>query len=213
MPDFGGAIFTVVAWAVLGLIVAIPVMQILRGWAEGTVDPLMGVALVGTILTLLALTWQTAGTLWMLLFVGLLLATCAAGPFLTVYLDRRAHREMRHEDIEKYRRAIELDPDNASAHAFLGDAFMQSKTYAAAIAQYERAVALSQEHAARSGNAVEHGNPALETWKRKLQKARDAQAGVEHATRLIVCTCGQENSHERKKCERCGARLQIGFGK
>ena len=92
MPDLSSAGLPIL-WAVLGLIVAIPVSQILRGWAEGTIDPLMGIVMVISIMTLIALTWQTQGTIWMLLFVALLLAVCALGPFLTIYLDHRANRD------------------------------------------------------------------------------------------------------------------------
>jgi tetratricopeptide (TPR) repeat protein len=147
-------------WAILGLIVAIPITQILRGWAEGTIDPLMGIALVIAIMTLLALTWQTQGTFWMLLFVGLLLFVCAAGPFLTIYLDRRANRDMRDEDIERCRVALERDPHNAGAHFFLAEALMKKGSFTAAIAQYEAAMAL---------------NPENRKWQFRLNDARAAE--------------------------------------
>jgi cytochrome c-type biogenesis protein CcmH/NrfG len=110
-------------------------------------------------MTLLVLVWQTQGTAWMLAFVGLLLFVCAAGPFLTIYLDRRANRDMRDEDIDKCRAALELDPHNASAHFFLAEALMKKGSFTAAVAQYEAALALSPEN---------------RKWQFRLEDARTA---------------------------------------
>lgn len=170
MPDFGSAFTLALGWAVLGLIVAIPVSQILRAWAEGTIDPLMGIALVIAILSLIAMSWKTQGTFWMLLFVGLLLFVCAAGPFLSTYLEWSAHREMRDEDIEKCRAAIEHDPNNASAHAFLADALMKKRSYTAAAAQYQAAIEL---------------NPEVRSWRFRLDEARAAMEKQETKARKL----------------------------
>ena len=192
---FGGAI----GMLILGLIVAIPVMAILRAWlVDGTLDFGIAMFAIVMLLSLLGLTWSSQGTVWMLVFVVLLLSACIALPFLGSLLNARSLKALDSEDITKYRRAIEHDPDNASAYAFLGDALMKRGSFVAAIAQYERAMEL---------------NPRFESCKHKLDRARQAADGVQYETRLIVCeSCRTENSTGNKTCTRCGAQLQMGFG-
>ncbi|HEX8235317.1 MAG TPA: hypothetical protein VF600_05130 [Abditibacteriaceae bacterium] len=191
---FGGAI----GMLILGLVVAIPVMAIIKAWlVDGTLDFGMAILALVTLFVLLGLIWSSQGTIWMLVFVVLLLGACIALPFLGGLLNTRSMKALDDEDITKYRRVIEHDPDNASAYAFLGDALMKRGSYVAAISQYERAMDL---------------NPRFESCKHKLERARQAADGVQYETRLIVCeSCKAENPTSSKTCVRCGATLQMGF--
>jgi ribosomal protein L40E len=191
---FGGAI----GMLILGLVAAIPVMMILRAWlVEGTLDFGMAMFSIVMLLALLGLTWNSQGTVWMLVFVVLLLGACIALPFLGGMLNARSMKVLEDEDITKYRRAIEHDPDNASAYAFLGDALMKRGSYVAAISQYERAMDL---------------NPRFESCKHKLERARQAADGMQYETRVIVCeNCKADNPASNKNCARCGTTLQMGF--
>jgi hypothetical protein len=192
---FGGAI----GMLILGLVVAIPVMAIIKAWlVDGTLDFGMAMLALVTLFALLGLIWSSQGTVWMLVFVVILLGACIGMPFLGGLLNARSLKALDNEDITKYRRAIEHDPDNASAYAFLGDALMKRGSYVAAIAQYERAMEL---------------NPRFESCKHKLARARQAADGVQYEARLIVCEgCRAENFISSKTCVRCGAPLQMGFG-
>ncbi len=185
---------------VVGIMVAIPISMILRAWlVDGTVEAHFAVLGIGLVLGMIGVTWAAQGTEWMLLCVALLMGGCIALPLLGARGNTVAMRRMKDQDLAKYRNAIAVDPNNASAHAFLADALMESKQYGEAVAEYETAVALS---------------PRNETWHRKLKRALQEQAGQKIQTRLLVCSrCGKESATSAQSCARCGETLQMGFGR
>lgn len=201
----GNAFLTVGLWTITGMLVSIPVLMILKACiVDGTLDAGPAFMAILVILTLVGGVWSnTQSTGMMLLCVVLLLGGCVAAPLLGLRGGKRAMQAMDDEDISKYRRAIEMDPNNAGAHVFLGDALMKRGSYVAAVAQYEAAISINPRS----------DHPHAESWNYKLRKAREAGAGIEVATRLIVCTCGAESPVSAKTCGRCGATLQMSFFK
>ena len=159
MPDTGTAFTMAFGFAILGLIAAIPILQILRAWSEGTIDGLGAIGVVLVIFTLFAAVWQTAGTIAMLLFVALLLLICIGGPIWWTITNKKENADFRDGKIEKCREALERDPDNSSAHAFLGDALMEKKSFIAAVVQYEEAIKIA---------------PNDRRWQTKLKTAQAA---------------------------------------
>lgn len=162
MGAYGTAIFGGVGMAILGLVVSIPILMIIKSWlVDGTLDAAVACGMIGAVLCLFGATWAAQGTFWMLVFVALLIGGCIFIPIWCTRQEKIDFKELRDDDMDRYRRAIEFDPQNASAYVFLGDALMERGSCIAAIAQYERALALKPDNGA---------------WKRKLRNAREAEA-------------------------------------
>lgn len=172
MPGTETAFTMAFGFAILGLIVAIPVTQVLRAWSEGTIDGLGAIGVVLVIFTLFAAVWQTAGTVAMLFFVALLLLICIAGPIWWTITNKREHADLRDGKIDKCREALERDPTNSSAHAFLGDALMEKKSFIAAVVQYEEAIRLAPNDR-RWQTKLKNAQAALE--EKQLKEARKAK--------------------------------------
>lgn len=196
----GNAFGAAIGMLILGLVVAIPISMIMRAWlVDGTLEAHFAVGAIGLVLSMVGVTWAAQGTGWMLLCVALLAVGCIAMPLVGARLNTNSLRRLKNDDLAKYRNAIAIDANNASAHAFLADALMESKQYGEAIAEYETAIAL---------------NPRAEAWQRKLQRAVQEQAGQKVQTRLLVCPrCGAESATSAKSCARCGEALQMGFAR
>ncbi len=192
--DAGLAFGAALAMALVGMIVAIPISMILRAWlVDGTLEAHFALAALGLVMGLVGVTWAAQGTGWALFCVAMLIGGCVVLPLLGARMNSNAMRGMKEDDLAKYRNAISIDPNNASAHAFLADALMESKQYGEAIAEYETAIALS---------------PRYETWHRKLRRAMQAQSGYTAPTRLRPCrNCGLEATPKQKNCARCQTRI------
>jgi len=80
------------------------------------------------------------------IYCTFILSLIAVAPRLTSRQYQRAHEQMAEEDISKYQRLIERDPNHAAAHAALGDAYMTCARYDEAIAEFERALDLDPQH-------------------------------------------------------------------
>jgi tetratricopeptide (TPR) repeat protein len=198
MVDGGNPFFMTGSWVILGLLIAIPILAIIRAClVDGTLE--FGFAFAGImgILCLLGLAWQSQGSGLMLLWVALLLVVCLGVPLLGTVQSKRHMRQIDNEDIAKYRAAIDRDPNNASAYVFLGDALLKRGSYTAAIAQYERAMSISERF------------PQLQ---RKIDRLKKLEAGEVPSTRVIVCPqCQLENDGAVKNCTRCGEVLNMSF--
>jgi tetratricopeptide (TPR) repeat protein len=76
----------------------------------------------------------------------LILLLIGISPRLMGRLHLQADQRMAEEDISKYQRLIERDPNHAAAHAALADALMVFLRYDEAIAEYERAIELAPQY-------------------------------------------------------------------
>ncbi|MCS6861640.1 MAG: tetratricopeptide repeat protein [Abditibacteriales bacterium] len=196
MLDSVFAIGLLLVLVVVGM--TVPFLMILHAWiVEESLNTGLALAALGALLIFPFVIWQTQGTIWMFLGVAGMVAGCAALPYLSAQRDKCLLNRLREEDIAKYRRAIEFDPKNAAAHAFLADAYMESGLYDEAIEAYQKAIELDPHHT------------RPERWK--LQKAIDAKQGKTRP-RLLVCdACQGETPHGNRVCAHCGATLRMGF--
>ena len=120
----------------------------------------------------------------------LLLQVCLYG--MTVYLGRlssqRAMERMDLEDIEKYKQAIEFDPNNVAAHAYLADSYRKMGYYDYAIAEYQAALRL---------------DPSQQAEQHKLEAAISLRERL--GSRQMACPfCGQPRPDVAKFCLGCG---------
>lgn len=178
--------------------VAVPVLATLRAWlVDGTLGggPALG------IMAALALgafaVWHGQGTLWMVLYVGGLVAGSAALPRLSGQMNKRALRELTHGSIARYQAALARDPRNAAAHAYLADAYMECGRIEEAITAYRSAIALDPDHT------------RLE--QSKLRKAVEQFDHRERPSILVCDRCHGETPASRKACAHCGATLRMSF--
>lgn len=197
--DFGTAFGGAIAMLVIGMLLSIPISMIIKAWlVDGTLE--FGYAALGIIslMVLFGLTWTSQGTPAMLFFLMLLLGASFGLPIMGSRLHKTAQKQLDDGDIQKFRSAIERDPKNASAYAFLGDALLKRGSVVAAQAQYERAVELA---------------PQAEAWQRKLrdvrmQAERQALGTSAPPTRILVCeNCRADNDAALSHCARCNALL------
>jgi hypothetical protein len=72
-----------------------------------------------------------------------LVVACALIEPLGNSANKRALKRMNEEDIEKFKRAIEFDPNNSAAHRFLADIYFNENRYDEAIAEYKAAIKLN----------------------------------------------------------------------
>lgn len=197
--DYGTAFGGAIAMLVIGMLLSIPVSMMIKAWlVDGTLEGGFAIGGILTLLVLFGLTWTAKGTPMMLVFLMALLAVSFGLPVFGTRLHKQAQKQLDDGDIQKFRAAIERDPQNASAYAFLGDALMKRGSFIAAQAQYEKAVQLA---------------PQAEAWQRKL---RDARMEVERQTlgtsapptRILVCTnCRADNDAALSHCSRCNTLL------
>jgi len=80
------------------------------------------------------------------IYCALLLLLIGISPRLTDRIHRKADVQMAEEDIAKYQRLLERDPNHAAAHAALGDACMTCARYDEAISEFERALELDPQN-------------------------------------------------------------------
>ncbi len=102
--------------------------------------------------------------------------------------ERQLLHQMRLEEEQRYKAAIERDPHNAAAWSALGDLYLELRRYDNAIACYERAVQLM---------------PTDPAEKRKLHRARQLKQEAE--TKGSVCPqCKATVSAFTVQCPSCG---------
>jgi tetratricopeptide (TPR) repeat protein len=197
--DVGSAFPMALGMAIVGMLLSIPVGLIIKAWlVDGTLEGGFALGAILILMILFGLTWTSQGSGMMLLFLFLLLTASFGLPILGSRWEKKAQKQLDDGDIQKFRAAIERDPKNASAYAFLGDALIKRGSYVAAQAQYEKAVELA---------------PQAEAWQRKL---RDVRMQVERQTlgtsgpsmRVLVCTnCRADNDAALSRCARCNTPL------
>ena len=132
----------------------------------------------------------------------------AAGVALRGALIRHNFQELdrlRNEEIGRYLAAVERDPKNASAHAFLGEKYLEDGLVGRSIQEYRTAIGLSPQ------------GPFATKWKRQLKEALRMQEYLEAGQPVPgfhsfqVCDhCHVDVDAAAKKCPHCGTELQVG---
>ena len=102
--------------------------------------------------------------------------------------ERRLDKSLDEEEIARYQRVLEVEPENALAHSLLGDTYRRMGKLEMATAEYEAAVRL---------------NPSLREERHWLKRLRRE---LERAGRKeISCPrCGEIRPGQAKACPECG---------
>jgi len=112
---------------------------------------------------------------------------------------------LRREDMEKFLAAVAANPNNASAHASLGEMYFKEGRIGFAIHEYRTAISISPQ------------GPFATKWKRALKEALGMQEFIDagkpvpgfHSFR--VChQCHADVNAAAKKCPKCEAELDVG---
>jgi hypothetical protein len=147
MPDYGSAFATVLQYVLIGIGLAVPALLTLQAWiVDETLSPGLACGILTVLFLSLFAVWASQGTGWMFLWVAIVLAGCAGLPFLVRRRNGHALQAMAAGRIDTYLRTLAQDPNNAAAHAYLGDAYLECGRFEEAIAQYREAIDLDPEH-------------------------------------------------------------------
>jgi tetratricopeptide (TPR) repeat protein len=192
-------------------------MAVLKTWLiDQTID--FGIALA----IILALCCATGGILktqnqtWIVAWAFALVVCCTLLQPLSTHMNQRALNRMHNDDIEKYRKALEFDPSNASAHRFLGDIYFKQDRYDDAIVEYKAAIKLDPHDVValrRKLNYVldlrleaQHGHATLPGTN---QPAAAPSAPRQDVT--MCPSCRMDTPSDGKTCVHCGEQLNMGF--
>jgi tetratricopeptide (TPR) repeat protein len=113
--------------------------------------------------------------------------------------DNKADRHHCEQAVAKYLKAIEFDPNNASAHAMLAEKYRKLGRMEAAIHEFRIAIGL-----------YPHG-PQSQRWKSQLRELLQEQCGVQKHNFTVCHSCQADLPMGSKTCSRCGSTLQMGF--
>ena len=128
--------------------VAFPAQAILRAWiVDNTLDAGFAIGLVVAQVCGVAMLLNSRGLTSAFVVGAAMLLACAVLPFLWLQLEKRSLKQLETEDLTRLRNAIAFDPENASAHALLGEKLLESRNYDAARTQIETAMRLLPEGA------------------------------------------------------------------
>jgi cytochrome c-type biogenesis protein CcmH/NrfG len=100
-----------------------------------------------------------------IIYCVLVLLAIGLNPFMTKLKDKQSLRQFAESDIQRYQRLIERHPENATAYAALGKAYLQCELYREAVAAFEKSISLDPEQT------------EIDSWT--LKEARENQARVE----------------------------------
>jgi tetratricopeptide (TPR) repeat protein len=172
-------------------------LTILRFWlVEGTLDGALALIFLGGILAGTVLSIRSASPLLIRLWILVLVAGTIGVPALAARNDERVLRRMQQEEMEKYFRALEVNPQNWMAWRAIGEAYMKMNRYDDAVAAYKEAIRLNP--------------PEVEKLRRRLNAALEYRAGLPRVTTVLCPQCGQE-APKAKICLHCGAELELNF--
>lgn len=196
----GGAFFTALSWLFIALMVAVPAMTILRATiVDGTLSLPLGFSLLVGLIMGSGMMLRGGGTVLTLVAGLLLLLGCGALPLVSLYADKSGRKQLHNDDIERLESAIAFDPDNAGAHAGLGEKLAELKRIDEAIHEYRMAIRLL---------------PAgLQTkrWKSDLRTLLDAQNGIDRYDFQVCRSCHHDMPRNAKTCPQCGEIQNMNF--
>jgi tetratricopeptide (TPR) repeat protein len=170
VPGAAGLAFTTVfGLFVCGVILAVAALRLLYLYLEREID---GFELAVSLCVLFSfaigifLYWRSH-VKWLL--SAMFATLCIAVVLLGRRQERQLARRLRQDDFDRCYRLLQFDPRNASAHARLGDLFMQEGHVDQAMASYQNAVAL----APRESEARARLQRAIETKQRMITDGVD----------------------------------------
>lgn len=191
MPDFGAAARLAFTLVGVGLVLGALLVTVIRLAFEGEigfVEAAAGVLLsVGWVLSLIR-TWGKS-----VFWLNFLILPVAVAAFWLVRqrFRVRAATVALEEDFDRWKHTAQVDPSNAGAHAYLGDAYIKVGRVDDAIAEYQEAVRLL---------------PSDTRTRHKLDKALQQKRTA--VTGLAPCPfCKEDIPAQAAVCPRCGAVL------
>jgi len=132
--------------------------------------------------------------------------------------NKRGLARLAEEDIEKYKRTLEFDPNNSAAHRLLAEIYYKQDRYDEAIDEYKAAIKLNPHDVQALRRKL---NYVLELREEK----RGAKAPVPTApptngtqafprnVAITMCpACRRDTPSEGKTCVHCGAHINLNFG-
>ncbi len=193
VAESGPVIFQVVFLTLCLILMALPAMRIVSMYLEQQISGLELLLYCSVLLGFVAgivKTWGSS-TSWLL---GLMYITlCALYPVWERVANRRAHRRLDDEEIERCENALVFDPKNASAMAKLGDIYYARGDIDRAIDYYQRSLDVWKD--ARVKLRLQHA----------VQRKRLAETG-----NVICYKCGTESPKGTVLCPKCGATISGG---
>jgi tetratricopeptide (TPR) repeat protein len=196
----GGAFLTVLSWLFIALLVAVPSMAVLRATiVDGTLSFSLGLCLLLGLIMGSGMMLRGGGTALSLVAGLILLLGCGAWPLLSLYADKSGRRRLQDDDIERLESAIAFDPDNAGAHAGLGEKLADLKRIDEAIHEYRMAIQLLPDGA------------QTKRWKSDLRTLLDAQNGIDRYDFQVCRSCHCDLPRGTKTCPKCGEVQNMNF--
>lgn len=192
---WGGAFLAVPLLAILGVLSAIPLLQIYHWWAEGEI-------FTGTAL------WMAVGYL-MLMFFFFGPSPLALKPLILVFLvvlgvgfllfnqfeQSRIAQQIEQEREARAREMIERDPENASAYVALAESLWRQHRYEEAINTLRSAIQISPK-------TTQEETRLLRRWEDEFQGMIQD---------IAICPeCRQESPRRLKVCRFCGCPFSFG---
>jgi hypothetical protein len=173
------------------------VLTIMRYWlVEGTLDGTLAIFVLGGLLVLTAAALKTASPLLIFLWILVVIGGILLVPLIAAQSEKGALNKLLEEDVAKYRRAVEVNPQFAAAWRELAEVYMRMNRYDQAIAAYKEAIRLDP--------------PDVQKIRRRLNAALEYRAGVLTAQTIVCEHCGQETP-KAKACLYCGSALELTF--
>ena len=196
----GGAFLTAISWLFIALMVAVPSMSILRATiVDGTLSLALGLSLLAGLIVGSGMMLRGGGTVLTMVAGLVLLLACGAAPLVSLYADKSGRKRLQSDDIERLESAIAFDPDNAGAHAGLGEKLANLKRIDEAINEYRTAIRLLPD--------------GLQTkrWKSDLRTLLDAQNGIDRYDFQVCRSCTCDMPRGTKNCPKCGEVQNMNF--
>lgn len=175
----------------LGLVIAAyPLLQIIRWWIDGEIEPGVAVGAIFLYIVLIASVMAGPSPLKLAVLVVLILSTLAM-PAMTAIVASRQNQRMEDDRVRAFTTVLERNPMDAVARVALAEELARRERIDEAIEQMEWVL---QRFPRLQGS---HGYQ-LESWRR----ARDRRGMPEP----IFChMCNAENPGDAVLCATCGA--------
>jgi tetratricopeptide (TPR) repeat protein len=170
-------------------------LTLLRYWlVEGTLDGAIALVLLGFLLFFTTVAIKSASPLLVALWILVVIGSTIGIPFLASRSEKSALFRMHEEDIAKYRRSIEHNPQNYLAWREMAEIYMRMNRYDDAIAAYKEAIKLNP--------------PDVQKIRRRLNAALEYRAGMP-STDTVICDACHHETPKAKLCLHCGAPLEL----
>ncbi len=180
------------ALAAIGLAAAIPLVAMLRWWAEGTATGGTLLGLFAGYFVLLALILGPSPVFLKWTLVGGMVAGSLGLPYLSSVLEGKSAESLEQTKESSYRYALQQNPRNVAARAYLAESLFRQGRVDEAIEELEAAVALAPT--------------VTQQEARRLAEMKSIRAGIKDPARHCP-KCEAPNAPTRTFCHACGAPL------